>query len=303
MSVLDLDEVEAFGVCGGSCGATVTRGEDGGDIEGRDASLAYQKKGSDQVANHVVEESAAANDIDELIAVALKAGFINAADVGGLRLVMVGNLGGDGFDEAKSAVRINGGERREIVLPGNERSGLLHGNFIERIRMVSDVAGKEWRNYVSTPDSIVVGFGAGGVAGVEVVRHFFDRQHANGGGKPVIEHDAKVGGGNAARGLKGGDLREGVDSGIGASGTLREQTLRGETLNGVGERALNCGLAGLDLPSVEGGAVIGESEFESSWRHGRWAVPCRVKGGEFWEQSQWKREVDVRSKWRGVAEG
>ena len=84
------------------------------------------------------------------------------------------------------------------------------------------------------------------------------------GGKAVVEHDAEVGGGNGAGGLKGCDLGEGVNAGVGASGALGQELFSGEALDGFGESSLDGGLAGLDLPAVKGGAVVGEGEFESA---------------------------------------
>jgi hypothetical protein len=60
---------------------------------------------------------------------------------------------------------------------------------------------------------------------------------------------------------------EGVDAGVGAAGALREDALAGGAVDGVGERALDGGQAGLDLPSVVGGSVVGEGELPVlSWR-------------------------------------
>ena len=147
------------------------------------------------------------------------------------------------------------------MLAGDEGGGLLHGVFIERIGVVGDVAGEEGRNDVAAPDAVVIALGAGGVAGVEIVGHFFDGEDSDGGGKTVVEHDADVGGGNGAGGVKGCDLGERVDAGIGASRALGQELFSGEALDGVGESSLDGGLAGLDLPAVEGGAVVGEGEF------------------------------------------
>ncbi len=60
---------------------------------------------------------------------------------------------------------------------------------------------------------------------------------------------------------EGGDLGERVDAGVGSARALREDRLTGDVVDGLGERALDGGQARLDLPAVEGGAVVGESGF------------------------------------------
>ena len=57
-----------------------------------------------------------------------------------------------------------------------------------------------------------------------------------------------------------GDLAEGVDAGVGASGALREDGFPGDVADGFGESALDGWERRLDLPAVEGGAVVGEGE-------------------------------------------
>ena len=212
-----------------------------------------------------MEESAAANDVEQFVGMTLEARLVDGADVGGVHRGLIGRSAG--FGKTEGAVGIDGGERGEVVLSGDERGGLLHGGFVEWIGMVGDVAGEKWRNDIAAPDAVVIALGAGRVAGMEAFGHFLDGEDADGGGETVIEHDAEVGGGNGAGGLKGRDLGERVDSGVGASGALGQKLLSGEALDGGGQGALDGRLAGLDLPAVEGRAVIGESEFESAEGH------------------------------------
>ena len=279
--ILHLDEVETFGGCGGTGGAAVPGGKNGGDVRRGDGSLAYQQESADEVADHVVEESVAANDIEEFVGVALEAGLVDDADVGGAALVV---CGGFGFSKAEGAVGIDGGEGREVVFSSDEGGGLLHGVLIERIGVVGDVAGDEGRNDIATPDAVVIALGNGRVAGVESFGHFIHGKDADGGGKTVIEHNAEVGGGDIAGGLESCDLGESVDSGIRTARTLGKECFSGEALDGRGKGALDGGLAGLNLPSVEGRAVIGESEFESAGHGPQGFADC--KGGALAWQSQ-----------------
>ena len=76
----------------------------------------------------------------------------------------------------------------------------------------------------------------------------------------------QVGGGDGGGKREAGDLGEGVDAGVGAAGALGKDALADGAVDGVGEQALDGGEVGLDLPSAEGGAVVGESELPV--RHG-----------------------------------
>jgi hypothetical protein len=58
----------------------------------------------------------------------------------------------------------------------------------------------------------------------------------------------------------GGDLRAGVNASIGASAALGQDALAGDALDGRGQLSLNGEVAGLDLPAVEIGSVVGEGE-------------------------------------------
>jgi hypothetical protein len=51
-----------------------------------------------------------------------------------------------------------------------------------------------------------------------------------------------------------------VDAGVGAAGALGEDTFADGAVDGVGEEPLDGGERWLDLPSVEGCAVVGEDE-------------------------------------------
>ena len=70
-----------------------------------------------------------------------------------------------------------------------------------------------------------------------------------------------------------GDLAEGVDADVGAACAVDEDFFLGDLAGGFGDGALDGRLAGLDLPAVEGGAVVGDGEFEVA--HGdRGIIAC-----------------------------
>jgi hypothetical protein len=102
----------------------------------------------------------------------------------------------------------------------------------------------------------------GGVAGVEVGWSGFDGEDADGGWEAAVEGAVEVGGGDGRGEGEAGDLGEGVDTGVGAAGALREDAFAGGAVDGVGECALDGGECGLDLPAAVGCAVVGEDELE-----------------------------------------
>jgi hypothetical protein len=77
----------------------------------------------------------------------------------------------------------------------------------------------------------------------------------------VVESTIKIRRGDGDGEGEGGHLTEGVDAGVGAAGALREDSFAGHALDCLRQSALDGGEAGLDLPTVVGGSVVGEDEF------------------------------------------
>ena len=115
----------------------------------------------------------------------------------------------------------------------------------------------EW---VEREDAVLVRFGNCGVAGVEIGAGRLCREHADAGGKATIEGQLESIGRDGSTQGKRSDLAESVDTGVGSARSLRQHALSDGTLNGIGECALNGRKAGLNLPAVECGAVVGERE-------------------------------------------
>ena len=55
--VVDFDEEEALRWCGGACGGARVGGDDCGNLIGRGAASAYVDEGSDEIADHMVQEA------------------------------------------------------------------------------------------------------------------------------------------------------------------------------------------------------------------------------------------------------
>ena len=152
--------------------------------------------------------------------------------------------------------------------------GLLKDGEIERVAARPDIGGEHGRADasgidvvpVAGEDSVLVGFAQGAVAGVEVVWDEFGGEYADGWRERAVEGAEEVGWRDGGVEGKADDLAEGVDAGVGASGALREDGFPGDVADGFGESALDGWERRLDLPAVEGGAVVGEDEFPE--RHG-----------------------------------
>ncbi len=187
-----------------------------------------------------------------------------------------------GFGLAGGQVGVDGGEGGEVVGADDVAGGLLEDGEVEGEMAVPDVGGehggadggREFGRGVEGAvgeDAVFVGFAAGGVAGVEVFGSVLEGEDADGGWEGAVEGKMEVGGGDGGVEREGGDLGQGVDAGVGASGALGEDGFSGDVVDGLGEGSLDGGESGLDLPAVEGSAVVGEDGFPE--RHGMfWTV-------------------------------
>ena len=90
---------------------------------------------------------------------------------------------------------------------------------------------------------------------------------------------------------KGGDLAEGVNAGVGASGTLRKDGFAGDALDCLSECPLDGRQVWLNLPAVVGRSVVGEGGLPV--RHGLIWTVSRLVG--------WERLRAIS--WAGLARG
>lgn len=186
VSVFDADEKKS---AGGSCscgGGAVTQFKNAPHIGHCKAAFADHEKCSDEVANHVVEKSIAADGVDQFVGVALPLGEKDGADIVGFKSGFCRKRLLIGYKRFFAFFRVDSGEAGEVMLAYDEGGGLDHAGFVERIRMVVNIARLEWRANCSTIDVVSVSFGDGRAARVEFRRHFFRGKNAYGTGKNVI---------------------------------------------------------------------------------------------------------------------
>src|ERR1700687_1514367 len=110
---------------------TVLRFQNCNHIFRFESSLPDQQESPDQIAHHVMKESATPDFIDELVSLSPAPRRENLALVGNVAL--------------SASLWIHCRERSEIVLTLNQRRGCLHGFLIQRIRVVPNVADKKRR--------------------------------------------------------------------------------------------------------------------------------------------------------------
>jgi hypothetical protein len=246
--VADFDEKEA---AGGGCGSGrdgAAGGEAGFEIGAGEVAFAGFEEDADEVADHVLEEAAAADAIAEALAFEMEAGGEDAAD----------------FGEAGGVLFVGGGEGGEIVLAFEDWGERAHDFFVERVGVVEDVAALEGRADFAAEDAVFVRLFEGVEAGMEGGRGFGDAVDADVRREEAIEGFLEVGGRDGVLEIEGGDLGEGVDSGIGAAGGFDADGGAFDFGEDLFELALDGGQAGLDLPAVVFGAVVGEFDADAA---------------------------------------
>ena len=203
---------------------------------------------SGEKADHFIKE-AISGEGQEIIAVdLLKIGTSDGADV-------VGVLG---------LVAAIGGESAEVVLA--EEPGKSFGEIfgIELPGEVPGAFGQKGRKNGLEAEVVGVGLGFSGKAGVEIVGDFLAFKNANCGGEFRIERRNPVEGihGEMIGGVEMRNLAESVDAGVGAAGAVKADGFLGNFREGVFDELLNGFSIGLNLPTGERGAVVGDGEFE-----------------------------------------
>jgi len=200
---------------------------------------------------HLVLEEGVGGETDRIgLGGCVELGVAQGADGGAL--LVGGGEGGEVAAAGKSA------ERGASEVEGEGRGNAPGAGFFERSALRGD-------------EELVAVLALGRVAArVEVVGDGLDVLHGDAFGEEVVESAQPALLGQLAGGLKGGDLPEGVDAGVGAAGEGDLSGLAGELGDGLLERALDCGEVGLPLGAGEGRAVVVEQEGESAGRLADW---------------------------------
>ena len=205
---------------------------------------------SDHAPHLVLEEGVGGEGERIGLGGCVELGAVERADGGAL--LVGGGEGGEVAAAGKSA------ERGAGEVEGEGRENAPGAGFFERSALGGD-------------EQLVAVLALGRVAArVEVVGDGLDVLHGDAFGEEVVESAQPAALGQLAGGLEGGDLSEGVDAGVGASGEGDLSGLAGELNDSLLERALDGGQVGLPLGAGEGCAVVVQEEGESAGRLAGW---------------------------------
>lgn len=277
--ILDSHQAKPLGRRGGPGARAVTRLKDPGDILWRELAATDFHQRPDDVADHMMEETITPNFVKDQAKSSIQQNvrLENAPNAGAQLLELV-------FVRA-----IRRGEGSEIVLALQEPRRLRHARSVERIRMVKSEAPKERRANILLADSVTIGLGASGIAGVKVFGDLMHSANANGGWERVIQSLLQVTARNAAGGLKICHLPVGMDAGVGPAGPMDVHRLANDSADGLLQPALDGGQVRLPLPAVELRAIVSNQEAKISHGVGHtmrtytgWESDGNVKAGDAW---------------------
>ena len=149
---------------------------------------------------------------------------------------------------AGGEIGIGGGEAAEVVFAKEGCRSSVETGEIYGPRVGVDVAREERRadlrhGGLDGENAVFVGFGDGGVAGVESVGDDLCGEDADRSGQGAVERANKVGGRDARLKGKTGDLGESVHAGVGAAGTLGQRGFADDAAEGGLQFALDSVLA------------------------------------------------------------
>ncbi len=216
-----------------------------GHVFGGPLAAAEFEQGADHVADLVVEE-AGADDVEaEFEADAVDVAAEDGADIGG-------------------ALVSAGGEGGEVVRADEEGGGFSHGGEVERLPDVVGAIVEEVFDgaAVGVEDAVAVELRDGGLRGVEGERDLGEVDEG------AVLREARADGveeglrGQAGEGEEVGFLAGGVDAGVGAACTEDVYLMADDAADGLFDGVLDSAKAGLALPAIEGGAIVGEGELE-----------------------------------------
>lgn len=158
-----------------------------------------------------------------------------------------------------------GAEGLEVMVSMEDGEGGVQPFRIEPARQMPGEAVAEGGEDGRRTKIVVVGFSAGGKAGVEIRRDLGGLHHADRPGEFGIEGGEPVPGahGECGRRIEMGRLGERVDASIGAAGAVDADGLAGDGGGGLFKQVLDGVSPGLRLPAVEGASVIGKGESQS----------------------------------------
>src|SRR6266436_5090390 len=171
------------------------------------------------------------------------------------------------------------------------RGGPPHGVFVERKRVVQNVAPEHrWNNFPSV-DAVTVDFSARRPARMKVRADFLGGGDANRGREQRVQSALKLACGQRGLRAKACDLSERMHPGVGASRTMQLHIFLRNAPQHIHDFALNRGFVQLHLPAVKVGTVVGDGELEIAH------ASEELSAMDVRESSRWGTTSSVESRW------
>ena len=203
--------------------------------------------------NHVLEKSTAAYPEDPFFGIAPPHRFKHGPDT-------VFHLGR------------GGAEGREVMGPFKVAAGRVHGSCVHRIREAVDIPAVKRTDDVLPPHTILIGLGDGGTARMKLQVRFFNFPHANLRRQERIDAPQNSIGIHRTARLDIGYLPLCMNTGVRPPGTRHINGMIEEFFEGSLQGPLHRREIGLDLPSVELGAIVCKGQLEVPHRFG-YSIP------------------------------
>ena len=165
---VNFDHGQALGRHGWTGFGAVFESEEAIDVRGSQFSPAYVQERAYNFANHVTQERAAVDGEDQFVVVRA------AQQFGGIDFTLHGTVFIFFFGTRRSR------KRRKIVDTHETHRRIAHGVFVERERIMQDIAVQHGRDNFSAVDAIAIDFAVRGPARVELRAGFFGLQDADG---------------------------------------------------------------------------------------------------------------------------
>ena len=222
------------------------------EFEGGESALADLDEGSDQIPNHSIKKT-----------VPLKGQFQNTA------LFFDDPNGANGPHGRFALVSRVGSKGREVVFPGQNLGGFAQRGEIEGARNVPGPSDFERVKRISIGDPVKIGFSFGREAGVKTRFLTSNGEDSNPCREMKVEGFRQSSGRMKGGDFAGGDLAEGVNAPIGATGSCHGHRVVENFLQGFLEGELDGGIRILALPAEEVFSAVGEKETVRNRLHGR----------------------------------
>ncbi len=170
---------------------------------------------------------------------------------------------------ALGIVHIGGGKGAEIVLAFEDAGEAGHASLVEGVGMMIHIRPLEGATNFLAEYPVLIGFGHGIEAWMKIGMHLPGGEYADGGRQQAVDGAPQIGQRDGVFDAERRHLPEGVYPGIGASAAGHVHRLALHAGDDFFQQALDGRQAGLHLPAVKRGAIVGELNADAAHYAGR----------------------------------